>query len=165
MSNGADNLYFVETDAGFFGKVKKAVVGKENFELTEQVSGLKTQKKFLLETVEGAIGEVRRAVEDLQNKAQAVKNSSGNEQYTRDFTVLNNNYTILKEHAENQYEAYLKVFNAYKIVMEACNELFAQAVVSTDLRGEIHDKITTARQLAKEAETINETMTAARGRV
>jgi hypothetical protein len=121
---------------------------------------LKTQKKILLESVEGAIGEVRKAVEDLQSKAQAVKNSSGNEQYTRDFTILSNNYTILKERADNQYEAYLKVFEAYGIVMEAYNELFADfgEVVSTDVRVELHHKIIAAKQLVKEAETVDETV-------
>jgi hypothetical protein len=166
MAASAGNVYVVETHGpGFLATVKRVVVGKEKVDLSEQVSGLKTQKKILLEAVEGAIGEVRKAVEDLQSKAQAVKNSSGNEQYTRDFTILSNNYTILKEHANNQYEAYLKVLKAYEIVMEAYNELLAEAVVSTDLRVELHHKIITANQLVKEAETVDETKTTARRRV
>lgn len=165
-ASGSGNVYVVETDS-VFGMVKKAVIGKDKVDLNEQVSGLKMQKKNLLKALEENIGEIREAIEDLQSKAQAVKNSSGNEAYTREFTVLGNNYEIMKKYAENEHEAYLKVFKAYEIVIEAFNELFEEsvAVVNTDLRVELHHKITTAKQLVEDAELVDETKTAARSRV
>ena len=64
----AANVYLV--DSGMFSgavkAVKKAVVGKDAFELQQQVNDLKKQKKELLSVV-------KQAVSDMHAEAQALE--------------------------------------------------------------------------------------------
>jgi hypothetical protein len=106
--------------------IRKGLVSKDKVELLKQIQGLQTQKTDLLTTVMVLLtgSGVRRDVADLQSKTQAVKNKSENESHTEDFTVLHNNYTIIKEYADKEHAGYLKVYNAYELVSDTCDLMF-----------------------------------------
>ncbi len=157
----AGNVYVVETD-GILNSVKRFVVGKDNVELKEQVHGLKAQKKVLLAAVDDAVSEVHRAVAELQSKAQAVKNVSGNEQYTEN----KKEYETLHVYASDEHEAFEQVYRAYEVVKSAYNLLFANTIefVSTDLKTKLQDTITEAEDLVQKTTPLK-TNPAVRGRV
>ena len=77
MSNGADNVYVVETGvpgSSLYKSIKKAVVGKTAFELQEQVDKLKQQNAELVQAEKETVVEMRSLAQSLQAKIDQTTN-------------------------------------------------------------------------------------------
>jgi len=69
------NPYVVTTDipvAGLFDNIKKAVVGKTEVELQQQVNRLKKQVQELLQAEKETVEEERKCAQNLQSKIDSI---------------------------------------------------------------------------------------------